>query len=435
MDWIEEAKGLSPVEKNLMQRNRIRYILLVGGVFIYAFFFGGFFPYTLLYLVLGLPLMSFFALALAHFQFKINERLNSRVFTKGERAAYQLQMNNDSIFLMPYVTVHMYMEGQTICSSMRSMRISLPPLSKREFTYDIPLRYRGRYTIGVRHIEIQDVLGIFRLRIHTLENKSILVKPRIQKSSYMHVPSAMVSEGNTTAGLYEQGQDETVNIREYRVGDSLRNMHWKLYAKMCRPMIRELKNELDNDILFLVNLDKPNIVNESILQKEDCLVESIVSAAHHLILRGLPVRLCYYREEPMVVRAQTPGDFMKIYETLSEMKFKQNIPFQDIMSFFVEASTEKTMICIYTMSLTGAIMDQSLIIKNRGYDLELTYIDLPDRNAPFGTDSDNLTDLLLKNGITAYHIHPEPLEMDDAKPVQKKFSGGVLHDAVQGQNN
>lgn len=435
MEWMDEANGMSPIEKNLMQRNRIRYILLIGSVFIYAFFFGGFFPYTLLYLVLSLPVMSFFALALAHFQFKINERLNSRIFTKGERAAYQLQMNNDSIFIMPYVTVHMYMEGQTICSSMRSMRISLPPLSKREFTYDIPLRYRGRYTIGVRYIEIQDLLGIFRLRIHTQENKSILVKPRIQRSAFMNVPSAMVSEGNTTAGLFEQGQDETVNIREYRVGDSLRNMHWKLYAKMRRPMIRELKNELDNDILFLVNLDKPNIVNETILQKEDCLVEAIVSAAHHLILRGLPVRLCYYRDEPLMVRAQTPGDFVKIYETLSEMKFKQTLPFQEIMSFFVETSTDKTMICIYTLSLTGAIMDQSLIFKNRGYDLELTYIDLPDRNSPYGTDTDDLPEVLMKSGIHAYRISPDPLEIDDAKPVQKKFSGGVLHDAIQGQDN
>ena len=49
------------------------------------------------------------------------------------------------------------------------------------------------------------------------------------------------------------GQDlsETFQIREYRPGDSIRQMHWKLTQKLDRPIVRDPSLPITRSVLLL----------------------------------------------------------------------------------------------------------------------------------------------------------------------------------------
>ena len=110
---------------------------------------------------------------------RMSERVGERTFVKGECATYHLILQNASFLYMPYITIHMQMEGRFILKSLRRVHLSLAPFSRREFKYSMPLYFRGRYDIGVNYIEIQDLLGMVSIRLSPFEKKSILVKPRV----------------------------------------------------------------------------------------------------------------------------------------------------------------------------------------------------------------------------------------------------------------
>lgn len=408
---VEERR---PNERRHMRRNRLRYLLLLAAATTYVCLYGGFIPFALLHLVLVMPLMSLLGLIAASLQFKINERLNERVFVKGDRASYLLTVGNESLFLMAYVTVRMHAEGQYLCNDMHGMRISMAPLSRREYRYELPLDYRGRYGIGVRDIVLQDVLGLFSWKLSPGEPKSILVKPRIRPISEKHVPAARVSEGDVAAGLWDQGSDETVNIREYRYSDSLRRVHWKLFAKMSRPMVREMKNELDNDILMLLNTELSENPGPDALAREDCLIEEVVSQANHLVHRNFPIRLCLSREEPVVLRAQTPGDFLTLYEWLGEIKFNQRVDFASSIDHFLEGVSGKSMVMLYTITLSGDMVDKALAWKNRGFDVELFWIDIERDGNGEPKLHEDIAEMLMKSGIRTFPLRPGSRRVESA---------------------
>lgn len=406
---FEDEPSLGKKEAVNTKRNILRYIAVLFTCLTYAYFFGGFFPYTLLYLVLALPVMSLVHLFIVCLCFKVSERLNNRIFMKGEYASYQLILQNASFFYMPYVTLHMYMEGQFICKNLKSMRISLPPFATREFQYDMLLAFRGKYDIGIKSIKINDLLGMFSFTIRTLEKKTILVKPRILDIANRDIPVALISEGEVASGVQENGNDEIKDIRKYVYGDSYRKIHWKLSTKLNRLMIKETRNELDNDVLVLLNLQQPEKMDERTLIEEDCLIEEIVSQVNYLLKRSIPVKLCYHKDQPLVLRASSTMEFQGIYQFLSEVKFSQALNDYEYLEYFTENEHTSNLVYLFTVQLDGDLISKCLHIRNKGLDLELFYIRIK------GTEEDEeaareLADILIKSNIRMWKLEPTVLE-------------------------
>jgi hypothetical protein len=207
--------SVSDAERTNRETNIIRYCLTVLACLVYAYFFGGFFPFMLLYLSVILPVISLLHLVVIYVQLKVSQQLNGRIFTKGSLASYRLHLENASFLYIPYITVNMYIEGQVICKKMKSMRLSLAPFAKLNFDYDMPLYYRGLYDIGVSSIELSDLLGLFTFTIYPIDRKSILVRPRIVEIQSLGDPVSRITEGSRTREHIETGNDELMNIRDY----------------------------------------------------------------------------------------------------------------------------------------------------------------------------------------------------------------------------
>ncbi len=426
MSKINQDSGIYNKEKLNNERNIFRYCMVFMVCLIYAYFYGGFFPYMLLYLVISLPIMSILHLIVIYIFLKISERLNERVFVKGECTSYYLLIQNSSIFYIPYITINMYIEGQIICKNMKSMKLSLPPLTTREFKYDLPLYYRGRYEIGVKSIEISDLLGLFTFRFSPAELKSILVKPRIIKQLSKSDPKARITEGMKASVYKETGNDEIVNIREYEYGDSYRKIHWKLTSKLNKAMIKETKNELNNDAIFIINLDKHMILDEATLLKEDCLIEELISNIYYHLNLNIPIKLCYFKHEPLSIRAAASHNFNSIYQLLSEVKFNQSCDFIQMMECFTENEQTSNLVYIFTVKLDARMIDEIIKIKNRGFDIELYYIEY-EGVEDAEKKSQDISEVLFKSDIYAYKLEPMLIQLYGAQSeiVKRKDNIGV----------
>lgn len=410
----EDELSLDGKEKHNHKQNMIRYGAVLLTCLIYAYFFGGYFPYTLLYITLALPVMSLAHLVVICFLFRMSERLNERTFIKGEFAYYHLILQNSSFFYMPYITVRMHLEGQIICKNLKSMRLALAPFSTREFKYQMPLLFRGRYEIGVKSVRISDLLGLFSYTFHPLETKSILVEPRIVDIQNRVVPVTRISEGEITSGCKEAGNDELVNIREYVYGDSFRKIHWKLSSKLGKTMVKETRNELDNDVVMIMNLRNPDQLNEDSLIQEDCLIEEMISQISNLIKQNVYVRLCFYKDGPKSLKASNSIEFHDIYMLLSEVKFNQNYPFNEAIDYFTNTEQNNQLVCLFTVVLDEAIISKAFHIKNKGFDPELYYIKLQGAQEHNGPAYQDLEEMMAKNNIRIHRLEPSFIQIESA---------------------
>lgn len=419
MTKLDNLDLLPQISKN-RKRNITRYLLLLFSALVYAYFFGGIFPYTVLYLILALPLISAIHMAIVCIRFRLSERVGERTFVKGECATYHLVLQNASFLFMPYITIHMQLEGQFILKSLKSVNLSLSPFHSREFKYSMPLYFRGRYDIGVNFIEIQDLLGILSIRLNPYEKKSILVKPRIIELSHRDIPVARISEGEINSGYHEAGNNDIRDIREYVYGDSFRKIHWKITSKLSKTMVKDTRNELDNDIMMILDLGKSGQMNEENLIKEDCVIEELISTINYLLRRNIPVKLCFFKEKPFTIRATSLNEFEVLYQVLSEIKFSEEDDFGSIIDYFTDVEQNSKLAFVYMVNLDGSIIDVAQRVRNKGFDIELYYVDVEGIDEDDVKAKNDLADILMKSNIRGYFLSPRIVDIEGGQEEIEK---------------
>jgi uncharacterized protein (DUF58 family) len=107
----------------------------------------------------------------------------------------------------------------------------------------LPLR-RGilRFT-GVT-LARPDPLGLFRYFIKISSPQNVLILPKRYSIPPIALPGALrYQEGGVALAANIGRSEEFVALREYRHGDPLRHIHWRSWAKVGKPIVKEFEDE------------------------------------------------------------------------------------------------------------------------------------------------------------------------------------------------
>jgi len=361
-----------------MKRSRISYLILLFLSFVYIYFDGGFLPYTLFYIMLSLPVVSLVYLLIVFNTFKYTEKLVKREYQKGEILDYTLQIHNITPFYIAYFTVYMHMEGQMLIKGMKNEHLTLKPFSVQEFRFNVPIQYRGKYKVGISHIEIKDFLNLFSFRYLPGETKQIRVFPRILPVEELDIPYVRMSENEYLSQNKDVGHTEIRDIRDYRYGDGFKKIHWKLSAKYNKWLIKETNSSSEKEFWVLLNLSKMYGSAWDVLLREDRTVEFLVSLVRVLLNSGFNIKLCFYRSEQMCLAYSGNNGFMQLYDLLSFIPFDQNVDFNDIMNFFVDSMPERHSVMVFSPIVDEKQLDCLSKMAANGHDVSLFYCDVED---------------------------------------------------------
>jgi len=106
-----------------------------------------------------------------------------------------------------------------------------------------PLR-RGVIRLDNLRVLLPDPLGLFQSVVRVdVEPSAVIVLPRRYRIPPVELPGAaayqLSGESNTNA-IGNSG--EFTGLREYRPGDPMRQIHWKSWARVGRPIVKELED-------------------------------------------------------------------------------------------------------------------------------------------------------------------------------------------------
>lgn len=164
----------------------------------------------------------------------------SATVNKYESYIYELRFINESILPYPFVDAIVYLpQSNSVRCSERVLKISMAPLVKYTVKHGVKFRYRGTYELGIRCLYAYDFFRIFRIRIDIDSVSPVSVLPRrlYMESSDLH--SVSDSADKTKKSPYTFDKLEVSDIREYRPGDGLKSVHWKLSSKSDELMVKD----------------------------------------------------------------------------------------------------------------------------------------------------------------------------------------------------
>lgn len=239
--------------------------------------------------VLLLPLLSLISLLASKLILASKLKINisaDNVFPKSEKAKGKLLINYNGIIPVPNLTVIIKSQNIHLGESEKiTLETGLKPKQSKEIFFDLNTEHCGKVCLQLESARIFDMFALFGKKINSLSDCSFTVQPK------MFVPEIhTVNTGNPNpdSDFYSQtepGNDpsETFEIREYRQGDSIRKIHWKLSQKTGKTMVREFGKPIVNDTALLLNCEPTESYEDA-----DAATEIFSSLSSTLIKDEMP---------------------------------------------------------------------------------------------------------------------------------------------------
>lgn len=103
---------------------------------------------------------------------------------------------------------------------------------------------RGAYVIRGFRVESDWPFGILRSRQTFERQRPLLVYPRFTRLVRLALPTGKTYQPGGVALASNLGEaTEYIGNRDYREGDNIRDIDWRATARMCRPIVREYREE------------------------------------------------------------------------------------------------------------------------------------------------------------------------------------------------
>lgn len=121
---------------------------------------------------------------------------------------------------------------------------ALLPNSKTEIVYEINPEYRGVIRFADLTVIRPDPFGLFNACVTNYLPQSLLVLPKLYNLPAIKLPGLRRYQSGGVALASSVGDSEEFrSLREYRPGDPMRKIHWKSWAKVGKPIVKEEQDE------------------------------------------------------------------------------------------------------------------------------------------------------------------------------------------------
>lgn len=270
-----------------MARNRILYLAALIGALVFHMYYPLWLSWFLLLVAVGLPFLSLALSAPLWITARVRLEGPGRV-PLGETAKVRLRLDTKAPVGRCYVRL----------ASPQKKRRRWTPLSG-SMALPLDTGHCTRALIQIKGLRLLDYLGLFYLPHKAPEPLAVEVWPLAQAPEAMPDITKLLSPPlRPKAG---GGYAEVHELRDYRPGDPMRDVHWKLSAKADKLIVREAQEEVRQDVLLCLAL--PGIGGEA-----DSSLGQLLYLSHWLLDQGIAHRvLCACGEtETVSARISSP---------------------------------------------------------------------------------------------------------------------------------
>lgn len=273
----------------------ISYISYIS-VFVAALFFALFylrpFFFLLLLLVISLPFISYFITKSVFKCIQPSVYIKPFSTTCNQDAQLYMDLYNPTHFPVTSAGINLSFKSLYYQTSDTTYRMfPLLANNRNTFHFTITLSKCGLYEARITDLCIYDYLHLFCFQKPLESTCQIRVFPDAPPLLKRH--EALYSEGFDE--LEESGKTGNVSanvtdIREYRPGDRLQKIHWKLSTKIDKLMVKENESTSSNEFFILMELYQPlpeNCNNDSnLLNALELTIQEAWAICTELIQNG-----------------------------------------------------------------------------------------------------------------------------------------------------
>lgn len=338
--------------------------------------------------------------------FNYTQSIDPAQAVKGSRAVLQMEIHNDKLFLFPYIKIYYQTPESKIIGTLKEKTCSILPLKQYTIREEIYCDIRGRFPLGMTKIQISDLFGLFNFTLDLARQSYhrplyIDVWPRILHLTSLPIPQ-IDHEGSLSSNMI--GTEEFSNIsdiRQYRFGDPLKKIHWKLSSKLQEIQVKNYETDTQPEILFYIDSSYTKDRDMVSYKTEDQVVECATAIIYYLLSNWISLEMITYSDARQGLTARNLQDFDKLYAFLTQVSFSSSFTITEVLKMEYHTLSRGTGVFLIVKNLSPQLFNILFIIKDSGISLLLFYV--RDPNNPKRED-DQIIEELDEKGINTIAI-------------------------------
>lgn len=269
-----------------MLRRRIAYLLALVGALLFQICFTGYLASFVFVLALVFPLLSLLLSLPALFGCQITLTPTLPAVERGDSCGWVVRVKGGFGLPLARLTYRLE-EDNALTGHHAALRRSLSGASSAtRLTEPVDTGHCGLLTCTLSRTRVCDLLGLFAIPKGEAITAQVLVLPR--PAAPEELPQ-LPDGGRESAGLRPRpggGPGEDYELRPYRPGDPMRNVHWKLSSKWDDLVIRETLEE--RKIALVLTYDHFGPPEEL-----DTVFDRLFTLSRQLLERERPHYICW----------------------------------------------------------------------------------------------------------------------------------------------
>lgn len=271
--------------------------LLIIVLLVVAAFLRVDFIFYIVYVVAGVYLWSRWNAPRAFRKIHFTRTFTDHAFL-GEQITVTLTLENRSRLPVPWLQAAESVPPQLGAGRTPRIALSLGGKERAEFQYQIrPLR-RGYYRLGPLNLRSGDLFG-WSEQSGVSESNFLTVYPRITPLTRLGFPSRLPFGVIASNQRLFEDPARPAGVRDYRAGDSMRLINWKVSAHTSNLVVRTLQPAISLDTAIVLNLALDDYDRRTRYSAPEWAIEIAASLAAHLIERQQAVGLMTNGRDPL----------------------------------------------------------------------------------------------------------------------------------------
>lgn len=339
-----------------MRMFRMAYIMVLLGAILFSMLYTSTLASVLLAAVIALPVLSGIVGFISAFTVDTKPCTLKLITEKEQGFCYVIQIENTSFFpVSPVRLTGSFPDDKKKSIEQKQLIITLSPFKKMKINFNGVLRYRGMYSATIDVIESFDLLRIFKFKRKLAAKCEIQVLPR-RIDIYRSGESTESSDSDRT--LPRKGLDKTdfSSVREYKEGDLMQSVHWKLSAKQNELMVKQFEQNAVNTAVIISDYSSGYIGEDKQLA-DDSVIEATLALCGYLAKneRRVSVISNYFKDRNDTAAIDNMNDTESLFSKLSVVTIaEQPHLFKDMLSESMNGQSGDTTVYIITAELTEA---------------------------------------------------------------------------------
>ena len=220
-------------------------------------------------------------------------------------------------FIFPVVPVEILCslpDGDVGLFSEKRLFVSLPPFGSAEISLKCKHKFRGSFNGTIKRLYVVDPLRIIRVSKKFEKTTQMIFMPRRLNMEGLIFRSA-VEQSFAQKQLRSTDKEDFSHVREYRDGDVLQLVHWKLTAKQDELMIKQFDSVTDLRAVILCDYHQSNDIAG--MTRADMVIETALAFAKTALEKSMhsTVDLGDLNSRPSLVADM--GSFNRFFELMS----------------------------------------------------------------------------------------------------------------------